>query len=44
MDIKILEDSNYVEWDTYVDNHPDATFFHKTGWKEVLKNAFGHKT
>lgn len=36
------EDS--VRWDQFVMNHPDATFFHRSGWKTVIEKAFGHKT
>ena len=44
MDIKTLDDSNAVRWDTYVNQHNKATFFHKSGWREVIKNTFGHPT
>ena len=30
-------------WDAYVEQHPQATFFHRTGWKRVLEKAFGHR-
>lgn len=31
-------------WDAYVDSAPDATFFHRAGWKTVLEKAFHHRT
>jgi FemAB-related protein (PEP-CTERM system-associated) len=31
-------------WDAYVNAHPDATFFHRAGWKRVIEEAFGHRT
>ncbi len=31
-------------WDAYVETAPDATFFHRAGWKTVLERAFGHRT
>jgi FemAB-related protein (PEP-CTERM system-associated) len=31
-------------WDAFVDHCPDATFFHRIGWKGVLEGCFGHKT
>lgn len=31
-------------WDRFVDSCPDATFFHRIGWKTVLEGCFGHKT
>lgn len=29
-------------WDAFVDSAPEATFFHRFGWKRVLQDAFGH--
>lgn len=31
-------------WDAYVQAHPQATFFHLSGWKTVLERAFRHPT
>lgn len=31
-------------WDRFVGAHPEATFFHKSGWREVIERAFRHKT
>ena len=42
--IKTLDHSNYSNWDIYVDQAKDATFFHQSGWKEVVERAFGHST
>lgn len=33
-----------VEWDRFVRSTPEATFFHLSGWEEVLRRAFGHRT
>ena len=32
------------EWDAFVTACPDATFFHRAGWKDVIEQSFGHKT
>lgn len=32
-----------ARWDEFVDHCPDATFFHRIGWKAVLEGCFGHK-
>lgn len=29
-------------WDAYVETCPQATFFHRFGWRRVLLEAFGH--
>lgn len=31
-------------WDAFVQQHPDATFFHRFGWRKVLQDAFGHNS
>ena len=31
-------------WDAFVKAHPEGTFFHLAGWREVLRRAFGHRT
>ncbi|MGA7799188.1 MAG: FemAB family XrtA/PEP-CTERM system-associated protein [Gammaproteobacteria bacterium] len=30
-------------WDNFVDSCPEATFFHYSGWHEVIRQAFRHK-
>jgi FemAB-related protein (PEP-CTERM system-associated) len=32
------------QWNAYVRNHPDGTFFHLCEWQEVLRQAFGHRS
>ncbi len=29
-------------WDAYVEAQPGATFFHLSGWKQVIEESFGH--
>ena len=42
--IKLLEASQAQRWDNYVHAHSDASFFHLSAWREVIKQAFGHET
>lgn len=42
MEIKELTPERGTEWDRFVERHPQATFFHRRGWKEVVERAFGH--
>jgi len=42
--INYLEDDGIERWNAYVNQHPEATFFHLAQWKGVLESAFGHKT
>jgi FemAB-related protein (PEP-CTERM system-associated) len=30
-------------WDAFVHQHPDATFFHLSAWREVARDVFGHR-
>ena len=32
------------QWDAYVEACPPATFFHLSGWQEIIEKAFGHNT
>ena len=29
-------------WDRFVEACPEASFFHKAGWREVIEHSFGH--
>lgn len=42
--IKTLSAKDTTRWDDFVVQCPDATFFHRAGWKNVIEQAFGHKT
>jgi FemAB-related protein (PEP-CTERM system-associated) len=33
-----------AHWDAFVHRCPDATFFHRIGWKDVIEECFGHRT
>ncbi len=41
--IKTL-DQDCKAWDDFVMTRPEATFFHLSGWRQVIEQAFGHKT
>lgn len=42
--IKSLQPADCARWDAFVQDCPQATFFHRSGWKEVIERAFGHRT
>ena len=42
--IGLMQEQDQSRWDNFVNTCPDATFFHKAGWKTVIERAFGHKT
>ncbi len=31
-----------LRWDRFVEDYPEATFFHRAGWRHVLRRAFGY--
>lgn len=42
--IKLLTPDAAVRWDQFVSHHPEATFFHRAAWRDVIDGAFGHDT
>ena len=44
MRIVSAEDSDLGRWNTFVAEHPEATFFHRYEWANVIREAFGHRT
>ena len=42
--IERLTNAQRERWDTFVNTSPDATFFHRAGWSQVIERAFGHRT
>jgi FemAB-related protein (PEP-CTERM system-associated) len=44
MNVKLIEPSDSERWESYVMNHPDATFYHRIGWKNIIEKSFGHRT
>lgn len=39
-----LDAQDCSAWDAFVNDCPQASFFHLSGWKKVIEEAFGHKT
>lgn len=42
--IRLLKDSDRKAWDDFVISHEKGTFFHLSGWKEVVERSFGHSS
>lgn len=42
--IRPYKDTDKELWDSYVLNHPQGTFFHLIGWKNVIERTFGHRS
>ncbi len=41
--MKQLTRADEVRWDRFVAACPDATFFHRSGWKTIIEEVFGHR-
>ena len=41
--IRQAQNSDEAIWDDYVNQHPEATFFHLFGWKKALEMSFRHQ-
>ena len=42
--VRQAEGGDLARWDAFVERCPEATFFHRAGWKEVLESVFRHRT
>jgi len=40
--IKSLKQSDIQLWDDYVKKHPQGSFFHLSGWQQVIEKSFRH--
>ena len=41
--VRVLDETWAKAWDAWVAGHPDATFFHRAGWKRVIEASFRHR-
>jgi len=42
--VGLMGSQDRARWDDFVQRCPDATFFHRAGWQQVLEEGFGHPT
>ena len=42
--IREMGDADRARWDAFVMASPAATFFHRAAWRDVIEQAFGHRT
>ena len=43
VEIKELDNKSMSNWDAFVDTCPEATFFHRAGWKKAIEVGMGHR-
>lgn len=44
LSVRLLQQADCERWDEFVLACPEATFFHRAGWKAVIERSFGHRT
>jgi FemAB-related protein (PEP-CTERM system-associated) len=42
--VRLAADGDAARWDAFVERCPEATFFHRFGWKAVIETVFAHRT
>jgi len=42
--VRAYTDADAERWNAFVERCPDATFFHKLGWRDVIEEVFRHRT
>jgi FemAB-related protein (PEP-CTERM system-associated) len=42
--VRLATPGDMDRWDAFVERCPEASFFHRRGWKEVLEEVFGHRS
>jgi len=42
--VRLLDAASADPWDAFVEAHPDGTFCHRSGWKQVIEQGAGHES
>jgi FemAB-related protein (PEP-CTERM system-associated) len=42
--VRAFASGDAARWDAFVDGCAEATFFHRSGWREIIESVFGHRT
>jgi len=42
--VGLMGSQDRARWDNFVQCCPEATFFHRAGWQQVMEEGFGHRT
>ncbi len=42
--VRFAADADAAAWDAFVQRCPEATFFHRFGWREIIADVFRHRT
>ncbi len=42
--VRSMQAADAARWDAFVDACPNATFFHRVGWAQIIEQVFRHRT
>lgn len=42
LSVRVAATEDRAAWDEYVEGHPEATIFHRFGWRDVLSESLGY--
>jgi len=42
--VRAFRNEDAARWEAYVERAPEATFFHRIGWREIIEQEFHHRT
>jgi FemAB-related protein (PEP-CTERM system-associated) len=42
--VGLMGSQDHARWDDFVLRCPDATFFHRAGWQQIMEESFSHRT
>ncbi|NYE60103.1 FemAB-related protein (PEP-CTERM system-associated) [Duganella sp. 1224] len=42
--VGLMGSQDRARWDAFVHRCPDATFFHRAGWQQIMEESFSHPT
>jgi len=43
IEVRLAADADLPRWEAFVERCPEATFFHRAGWKQVIESVFRHR-
>jgi serine/alanine adding enzyme len=43
LSVQVAQESDAADWDTFVAAHPDATGYHRWGWRPVFERGLGYR-
>ncbi len=41
--VRVFANADAARWEAFVERCPEATFFHRIGWREIIADVFGHR-